>query len=321
MNSRMRFIRTVGLLLAAAGIVTTSAIGQTTPYVYDFLRNDYSARAAAMAGAFSSVPDDPAGLFYNPALLNTVDSTTDIAFTGFKHLLDINSGSLVATTRMEGIGALGAGVTFNSYGTFERTDRTGNKVGEFGSRDLVLNLGWGTTLGEGFSAGVGAEALYSSIDTYSSFALALNGGLFFQDTAHNINAGLSILHLGTQVSTFDGVNEDLPLDLKLGVSHRLRGLPLLIALDFSHLLDDSEDALSRFASFSVGGEFSLSKPLRLRLGYDNRIRQNVTFDGSKGLGGLSAGLGVAVDAYRFDYAFNSLAGLGGMHRVTLNASF
>lgn len=314
----MKYTIFYSFLFAVVGV--TQAFSQQKPFVYDFLRNDASARSSAMAGAFITVPNDPAGLFYNPALLNTLDSTTRVSFTGFKHVLDINSGVLVGGTRMEGVGAVGLGIAFNSYGSFERTDRTGNQIGEFGSQDLNVTVGWASSLGEGFSAGLGGKIVFSSIDNFSSTALALDGGVYFEDTAKNLQAGLSLLHLGGQVSSFGEVGEELPIDLKIGVSHELRGLPLLIALNFNRLLDEQEDFFSHFSSFSIGGEFTLSKPLRLRLGYNNRVRQDVSFGGTKGLGGLSVGLGVLVKQHQFDYAFNSLSGIGGQHRITLNTA-
>ena len=313
----MRAIFVLSALLFATLVQTT--LSQSKPFVYDFLRNDYSARSSAMAGAFVTVAKDPNGLYYNPALLNTIGSTSPISFTAFKHLLDINSGSLTGASRFDGVGVLGAGISFNSYGSFERTDRNGNTIGEFGSQDLIFNLGWGNELGEGFSAGIGGKAIFSSIDEHSSFALALDAGLYFEDTTSNIQAGASLLHLGSQLSSFGEETEELPIDLKVGVSHQLRGLPLLLAVNFNRLLDESDDFLGHFSSFAIGGEFTISDPLRLRLGYNNRVRQDVTFGGSKGFGGLSAGLGILVDQYRFDYAFNSLAGLGATHRITLNA--
>jgi len=317
-------VRTLATLLSLvlltsglSALLTQTAAAQRAPYVYEMLRSDQSARAAAMAGAFVTVGADPNGFLYNPALLSTIDSVSPVSISGLKHVLDINSGSLAAATRVDGFGGVGAAVTFMSYGSFNRTDRNGNVDGTFSSQDLVLTLGWGNDLGEGFSAGLGGEVIFSSIESYSSTALALNGGLYFEDTASRIQAGLALLHLGTQVSGFGEQNESLPLDLKLGVSHQLRGLPLLLAVNFSQLLDDGETFLDRFSSFSVGGEFTLSDPLRLRIGYDNRVRQDVSFGGSKGLAGLSAGVGILVDAYRFDYGFTSLAGIGSQHRITL----
>lgn len=311
--------RIVWFSAGLCALLQVTALAQT-PFVYDFLRNDASARAAAMGGSFMTVMNDPAALHYNPATLATIDST-QASFTLFKHLLDINSGYATVATEIEGIGRVGLGVNYNNYGSFQRTDKTGQGIGEFGSSDIALVLGWGGELGEGFSAGISGNAIFSTIDTYGSSALAIDGGLLFVDTAKRIQAGLSLLHLGSQTSSFGEENEPLPLDLKLGVSHQLRGLPLLVALNFSRLLDETDEFIDRFSSFSVGGEFTISKPLRLRIGYNNRLRQDVPIGASKGISGFSAGVGIAFSDYRFDYAFNSLHRLGGLHRVTINAVF
>lgn len=313
-----RISRLLSALLPVLALLSfESMAAQRTPHIHEMLRSDHSARAAAMAGAFVSVPGDPNGIFYNPALLATIDSVSPVSISVFKHVLDINSGSLAAASQIEGVGGVGAALTYTSYGSFNRTDRNGNGDGTFSSQDIVLTLGWGSDLGEGFSAGVGGEVIFSSIESYSSSAVALNGGLYWADTGSRVQAGLSILHLGTQLSGYGEVDESLPLDLRFGVSHQLRGLPLLLAVDFSQLFDEGETALDRFSSFSIGGEFTLADPLRLRLGYDNRVRQDVSFGGSKGLAGLSAGLGLLVSDYRFDYGFTSLSGLGSQHRITL----
>jgi hypothetical protein len=312
-------MRAAVTLVAVAMLAITTASAQKV-YVYDFLRNDVSARAAGMAGAFITVPNDPNGLHYNPATLNTVDSS-QAAFTFFKHLLDINSGSATFATNLEGIGHIGVGVVYNNDGTFERRDKNGQLIGEFGSNDVVATVGWGTYLGEGISAGLSAKAIVSSIDTYSSSALALDGGLLYIDTANRIQAGLSLLNLGSQLSTFGADGEPLPLDLRLGISHNLRGLPLLLAVNFNRLLDETDNFFDRFGSFSIGGEFTLSKPIRLRIGYNNRIRQDVPIGTSKGFSGISAGFGLVLKDYRFDYAFNSFDKVGGTHRVAINATF
>jgi hypothetical protein len=265
-------------------------------------------------------------MHYNPATLSTID-TTQASFTFFKHLLDINSGFAHLATEWEGVGNIGVEVNYTNFGSFDRTSKIGQTQGEFSAGDLAIAVGWASELGEGFRAGLAGKMIFSSIESFSSSALALDGGLLYVDTASRLNIGLSILNLGSQLSSYGAENEDLPLDLKIGVSHELRGLPLLIAVNLNRLLDDPKDAASdpeavkfidRFLSFSVGGEFRISKPIRLRLGWDNRVRQDVPTGRSPGLAGLSAGLGVLVDDYRFDYALNSLSTLGLIHRVTIN---
>jgi hypothetical protein len=314
---------TVALTLASG---TVASLHAQVPRVYDFLRFYSSARSAGMAGTFLTVTGDAAAMHDNPAALSTID-TSQVAFTFFKHLLDINSGSLQLATNWEEIGHVGIEVDYTNYGSFDRTSKLGQVDGDFGAGDLAFSVGWASDLGEGFKAGIVGKAIFNSIADSGSSALALDAGLLYVDTASRLNIGLSILNLGSQISSHGAENEALPLDLRLGVSHELRGLPLLIALNLNRLLDDPVDAvkdpedaraLDRFLSFSVGGEFRISKPIRLRLGWDNRVRQDVPTGRSPGLSGLSAGFGVLVDDYRFDYALNSLSTLGLIHRVTIN---
>lgn len=312
----LRLISSSLLLLAAAECIVQ---GQET-YVFDFVRNDASARSAAMGGAFVTVLDDPVGLFYNPATIASTDSS-QVSFTFFKHLLDINSGSVAIATELDQVGHVAFGVNFTSYGSFDRTTRESNVSGEFGASDLLVSAGWGADLGEGFSAGLSGSAMFSTIDDAGASALALGGGLTYVDTARRLVAGMSILHIGSQLSSFGEDTEPLPVDLKLGISHRLKGLPLLVALNFSRLLDEQTEFVDRLASFSIGGEFTISRPLRLRLGYNNRTRQDVPFGTTKGLSGFSGGVGVVIAGYRFDYGFNPLDRIGGFHRVTINAEF
>ncbi len=308
------------MTLVSLIVITSSSVRAQESYVFDFVRNDASARSAAMGGAFVTVLEDPVGLFYNPASIASID-TPQVSFTFFKHLLDINSGSAAVATSIEGVGRVAFGVNYTSYGTFERTSRESNVSGEFAASDLLFSAGWGTDLGEGFSAGLSGSAIFSTIDDVGATALTLGGGLTYSDTTRRIVAGMSILHVGSQLSSYGAETEPLPVDLKIGVSHRLKGLPLLIALNFSQLLDERDQFVDRLGSFAIGGEFTISRPLRLRLGYNNRVRQDVPFGTSKGLSGFSGGLGVVISGYRFDYGFNPLDRIGGLHRVTLNASF
>ena len=317
------YMKKIALRLTAILIVITGSserlFGQNSA-VFDFVRNDASARSGSMGGAFVSILGDPAGLFYNPATIVSIDSS-QASFTFFKHILDINAGSAVIATELEGVGHVAFGVNFTSYGVFERTNREATVTGEFGASDMLITAGWGGDLGEGFSAGIGGSAIFSTIDDVGATALALDGGLAYVDTSRRLSAGLSILHVGTQLSAYGEETEPLPVDLKVGITHTLRGLPLLVSLTFSRLLDEQDQFADRFSSFSIGGELTIAKPVRLRLGYNNRTRQDVPFGTTKGLSGFSGGVGVLFGGYRFDYGFNPLGRIGGLHRVTVNAPF
>ncbi len=292
-----------------------------TNTVFDFLRNDVSARPAALAGSFVSVTNDPISLFYNPATLGTLDKPTgSVGF--FKHLLDINSGYVVYGQSFEDIGWFGAGITYTNYGSFTEMDDLGNASGNtFSASDLLLSVGYANTLDTNLYYGLALKLIYSSIAGYSSSALAGDAGLFYQIPESRVTLGISIKNIGAQLSTYAGVREDLPLDVTIGGAVVPKGLPLLLNINIHRLNDPTDSFGDRFAAFTIGGEFTLSKTIQLRFGYDNARRQDLKIGSSSGLAGLSAGIGVSVKEYRFDYAISSLGKVGELHRVSISSTF
>lgn len=69
--------------------------------------------------------DDPNVLFYNPASLGTL-TLPRISASYLKHLMDVNSGSLSYGQYIQGIGNIGAGITYINYGTVQLC-RCGNE--------------------------------------------------------------------------------------------------------------------------------------------------------------------------------------------------
>ncbi|KER09209.1 MAG: hypothetical protein HY22_13145 [[Candidatus Thermochlorobacteriaceae] bacterium GBChlB] len=308
----MRFI---GLLLLLASF---SARAQTT--VYEFLRLDRSARVAALGGNSVSLSGDIVALFQNPAAL---DSAThkQASFSFQKHILDINSGYAAYARRIESLGDVGVGVSFINYGSFENTDGVGNQSGTFSSNDLAVQVGYARELQNfGFGAlrgGAAAKFIFSTIAGFSSLALALDAGVMFLVPSEQLSVGLSLVNVGTQLSRFDGTAENLPIELRFAASKRLEGLPLELTVGFVRLNDPTTNFFERFRNFTVGGEFLLSDEIRLRIGYSNQRRQDLSLTGTLGLAGVSGGLGIVLERFKFDYAFSSFGVLGGLHQLTL----
>lgn len=306
--------------LLTIAFVAFASVAQAQTTAFEFLRLDRSARIAALGGNSVSLAHDINSFFQNPAVL---DSAThkQAAFSFQKHLLDINSGFLGYGRQIEGIGDFGAGITFVSYGSFDETDEVGNSMGTFSANDLALHLAYARELQNfGFGSlrgGIGVKFIFSSIQNFRSTALALDAGLLLSIPSEELNIGFSLITLGSQLSSFDGASEPLPLDVRFSVSKKLEGLPLELTLGFIRLADATEQFLARFRNFTIGGEFTITDAVKLRFGYSNLQRQDLTLTGALGLAGLSAGIGVAIDRFKFDYAFSSLGVLGGLHQLTL----
>ncbi|MBR9978742.1 MAG: type IX secretion system protein PorQ [Bacteroidetes bacterium] len=287
---------------------------------YDFLRIPMNARAAALGNTFLTMRNDVSVLFSNPGALSTLEAPS--ASVGFlKHLMDVNAGYLVYGQQYDDIGWFSAGIVYLDYGSFEETDIFGDRTGQqFGAADLSLNLGYGNVLGS-LHYGVAVKLVHSYIEDYSSTATALDAGISYYFSDEEIILAAGFQNLGTQISSFAGIDESLPFDLRLGVAKKLEHLPLNLMLNFHKLNETSDGFFDRFTNYSVGGEFDLSDVLKARIGYYNEMRRELKIGNSAKLAGFSGGFGLLVGGYTLDYAYNSLGEIGAMHRFSLSTMF
>jgi hypothetical protein len=125
-----------------------------------------------------------------------------------------------------------------------------------------------------------------------------------------------LLNAGTQLKEYNSTKEDLPLDLRLGISKKLEHLPLRVHFELENLTEKQDKFFDRFKNLSVGGEFDFSENVRFRIGYNNSQRQDLKTGSSLGIAGFSAGLGFKVlENYSLDYAFNSMGKIGSTHKI------
>lgn len=300
-------------------LMYTGLTATTSPYY--FLRYSQSARSAALAGAFVAMPNDAAAVCYNPASIATVKDK-HFSTTFLKHVLDINSGLVSYVKNIENYGTFAGSVVYSNYGSFDYADELGNLSGStFGSNDLAFTVSYADDLDSNLYWGASLKFIHNSIEKYSSSAMAVDIGLLYCIPNKNINIGLSILNAGTQLSTFDGTNEDLPLDVRLGINHRLKGLPLLLNFSFHHLADEEDQFFDKFLNFSIGGEFYFGKYVQVRLGYDNQIRRQTSAETNKKLSGFCGGLGIVTNSFTFDYAAAQVGASAMLHRFSLGLEF
>lgn len=309
----MKFKR---IILVFAIVFTPVFVNAQEATIFPFLRGMMSARMAGLGGSTVAMPNDPHNVVLNPAVLPTLEQRR-VAGTFIKHVLDINAGYATYNQDVEDLGTFAVTASFTSYGSFDRADQLGTVSGTFGASDVVFGVSFARELDTLITYGVTAKVLHSSLDDMASTALALDAGLLFRFPAQRTNLGVSILNVGTQLSTYDGTHDALPLDMRLGVNHRLRGLPLLVNLSLNHLTDDVASFFDRFLNFSVGGELYLGKVVQVRVGYDNSTRNTSGVNVATQLTGLSAGIGLDLPALDFDYALSSLGASALLHRVSV----
>ena len=295
-------------------IVSNTGYSQSNS-TYNFLKLDIGARASALGGSFNSQTNDVNSIFYNPASLSTLqDRQASIGF--YKYLLDINLGNAAYSQRYKSIGYFGVGLRYVNYGSFDKFDESSNNLGTFSANEMALSLGYSSIPKNNFHYGVNLKLIYSNIDSYSSAAIAGDFGVLYSIPATMWDFGVSLLNAGTQISKYNSTKENLPVDLRVGISKKLEHLPVRVHFELENLTDDADKFFDRFKNLSVGGEFDFSENVKFRVGYNNGQRQNLETGSSLGIAGFSTGLGVKfLENYSMDYAFNSLGKVGSTHRI------
>lgn len=284
---------------------------------YEFLRNDVSARAGAMAGSFVSMNNDPTGIFYNPATIGTA-LAPQVVFGYTNHLLDINAGYAAYAQEFEEIGVVGIGANYVNYGTMDQRDDLGNSLGTFSAGDLALSLSVARPFEENLYYGITGKFIYSSIADANSSALAADIGILYLIPGDNpISLGATIANIGRQLNPYGTTQESLPLDVKIGGTLKPQHLPLQLNLNFHKLNEERDSFIDKFNAFSIGGEFTLSKALVFRFGYNNERRKELKVGTSAGMAGFSLGGGLFWKNIRIDYSFNSLGKIGSITMISI----
>jgi len=109
--------------------------------------------------------------------------------------------------------------------------------------------------------------------------------------------------------------------MQVGVSKKLAHLPLEISLSILDLNAPSENIGEVFERFAVGGEFKISEPLRLRIGYNHRVNKDFETLNESNFSGLSGGVGMFVKGFRIDYAYSNFNLIGNTHKFGFSGTF
>ena len=290
---------------------------------FEFLRTEFSPRAASMGRAFVAMRGDLNGLYHNPAGMS-FSNQDQFSVNYTDYLLDFGGGFAAYSHRLSGLGQLSGSIIWLNYGDFEETDEFAQKTGRtYSAYDLAFAVSYADILEDYFSYGVTVKYVHSKIDLFSADALAFDFGLLytapFED---NLFFGLSLLNVGKPLNAFVETKESLPLSLRLGVAKKLEHLPLELNVTLNDINVNEPTFWDRLAKFSIGGEFTLSEVVRLRLGYENEIHHDLidTDTGSR-FAGVSIGFGLFWNIYRFDYGYSDYGDLGGTHRLGIYGAF
>ena len=311
-------------------------IGADKASPYSFLNNSVSVRAAGIGGAAVCFDYDCAGALINPALLSTPNKN-NINVTFLKHLLDINSGNLMFVfnnsntdntneeqfnkplNQTNSSGVFAGSVVYTNYGTFDYYNELGQSTGgSFTGNMVSMNGTYANAIDDRFFGGITLKLIFNQLESMSGFAVAIDAGLLYKLDDGRTNFGFSILNAGTELKQFiPNYKSTIPLDIRLGFNHRLRGLPLNFNFGFNQLATEGK-LITRFENVNIGGELYFGDNVQIRLGFDNYIRKRFSSGQNKGLTGSSCGVGIVTNVINVDYSISIFSPSLYLHRFGVN---
>lgn len=299
----------------------------TSSTVFRFLDVPTNARTAALSANHVSLFDADFSLFQsNPAYL-TKASSGQVAASYVNHLADANFGFVTGAWHINNIGTLGLGIRYAGYGEFERIDENGVSNGTFSPGDIALTAGIGRELAPKLRGGASIDAIYSAIDSFTSTAVAVSAGFLYEDIEKHLSIGFAVRNLGSQLSTFNGEQEPLPLDVAVGVTHKpqnfpIRGTILLRRLHDWDLRVNGENTRPDFADnffrhLVLGGEILFTENFNFRVGYNQLQHEQLQTRENFDFAGVGFGVGLKVNKFFIDISRSSFSELGGIFQISI----
>lgn len=318
MTARLSFLFV--LLLAS----TPSAAQPIDATAFSVVTLEPAARGAALAGASSALLSrDVISFLENPAHLKP-GMHNQVGLSLLNHASSLKTGAVAYGIHREGLGTFGASIRFLGWGDLTRADASGEELGSFSAGEFVMSVAGARPLSARTSYGASVNWLRSGIDGQAASALAIDAGIFRYDADQRLGLSASIHNAGVVMSSIGDSSDKLPLDLRLGISKRLKYLPLLVSVTAWDLTDFSDDSGTAtvlgniFYHLRLGGEFQFSESFQVRFGYDHRRHDALKIKSRLDLAGVSFGTGIRAKGVSFDYGFNSWSSLGGLHRFTIS---
>lgn len=293
--------RIVRILFLALSL-PLGVFGQTGERLFPFLELPVSVVAAGNGGQVVSSPAPDINLVYhNPALLGP-SLTGQVAFGYMNYLADINTAFASYCRGIDDKSRWMAGIRFVDYGTMPWTSETNELLGETSGHDMVATGAYAWKLSTSWRAGASVNLINSVLDVYTSTAMGVDLGVYYENPDGLFTAGMSLVNLGSQLTAYDETYEPLPWDIRLGVSKKLAHAPFrfnvtarnLSQRSFNYMggagLNNLNVAEQLFCRLVGGIDFLPSDQVQFSLGYNYRRVRELSIDQRTFFGGFSAGM-------------------------------
>jgi hypothetical protein len=338
-----RKISILKLLLPIVYLITCfKGLSQTGgSSVYAFLDLTNSARVAALGGKNITLNDSDLNMpFHNPALL-TPQMDQNIVLNYVSYFAQINYGYFSYALDKKNLGTFAIGIHYINYGEFDAASPNGVITGKFYAAEYALNLFYSRPINSYFRWGVNLKPIYSSLEHYNSYGLALDVGITYTTEDKLTSIAAVARNIGMQLYSYTGkYTEPLPFELLLGITRKLEYAPFRFSITAHNLqkyqlrydLPDTDptnfnndlNQLTKFEKFTdnffrhiiAGLEFVPSKSFYVSFAYNYQRRKEMALQDSPGTVGMSFGAGLRLKKFGFSYGYANYHAAGGSNHFS-----
>ncbi len=295
-------------------LLSILSFSQDGTNVYPFLNIPVSARQAALGGDAISIRDNDVSFSgINPALMN-LEQDKMLSVNYASYLADSQFGTFSYVKDLQRGNLLSVNARYMDYGKMPRTDEAGNINGNFSAMDASFGLGYAYQFEDEWTIGGNISLVTSKIDSYTSMAVSGSAGVTYYFERTNETLSIVARNFGYQIRPFNGVREKLPFRVDLGYTKIMDEFPVAITITAHDLqkLNISQDynnngqevhwARKIFDHLSFGAELFPQQSFNLRFGYNVKRGNELSVLDQRSFAGLSAGFGVKISYFKFDYA-------------------
>jgi hypothetical protein len=297
--------------------------------VYKFLNISTSAKQTALGGKILTLVNDINQPLWNPSVISEkLDNQLAVNYSSY--LTGINIGSVSYAKRFSRrFGTLHAGIQYVNYGSLIESDENGNITGNFNANDIAISVGYAINLPwTNVFAGASVKIINSTISNYSSTGAAVDFGILYNNPYKPYVFTLVVRNIGTQIKSFNGAQEKLPIEVLIGGSYQLENVPVKWYLTIDNLQqwnvsvsnpsnqtsDIEGNITTENVSFFnnalrhliVGVELFPESAINLRLGYNFRKSQEYKLQNVRTFGGISFGFGLKMNKFKLNYAYSKV---------------
>lgn len=312
--------------------------------IYQFLNVSTSARQIALGGEVLTLIDDINQPIWNPATIN-IELDRRLSVNYASYLAGINVGSIAYAREISRkFGTVHGSIKYLDYGAMIGADEQGNEIGEFSATDFAISVGYAYNFPKtNLYIGANLKVIVSNISNFSSGGIATDVSMLYKNPFKSFSFALVARNIGTQVKTYNGIKEKLPIEIAAGASYQLKYVPLKWYLTLNNLqkwnisisnpseqTTDLEGNVTQedvgfigntIRHFVIGAELFPKSLINVRLGYNFRRSAELKLQNARTFSGISFGFGIKMKRFKFNYAYSKFHAASNTGTFSLEIDF